>query len=320
MRVVRVAPGELADDDFERIADFERRFAAADVGEHPMVCEPLRDYTRFWRAIGRVSAMAATDNAGRVIGMGAAVGMRLRMPGGSIRGATYIDHLRLAPECRYGPALAMLALRMHVAVIVRGWTAFGLVSDEGGFRPERIAKGLGITALREVGRIRLAYFDCAGAREEDAELVREATQAEVRRAYAAHTRGMISSPGGRPEMRSARTPRWVMTPDGRSCACIEDSELVRRWVLPDGSRLTVANLSFFGWSDVRSAGALVRAAMAIAARDGVPRLRIVIDETLLDSLVVAIGTPPSVAHAWSIRAASLWGVPRAPWSLHPTEL
>lgn len=319
IRVEHLPGGLLSAEMHARITEFERRIATADVGGQSTICDQGRDYSRFWRAIGRARAFAATDTSGRIVGVGAAVGMRLRMPSGRTRRATYLGHLRVLPECRFGPAIAAISARLGATAGLLGPTVFGVVSERSGFHPERVAKGMGAPSLELFGTFTLLYFE-SGFDDQSLGQVRDATESEARSAYMRFTRDMIASTGGTPQMRSGRAPRWLITADGGACACIEDCDLVRRWIQPDGSHLAVMSLSFFGWESIHSAAAIVRAALAIAHAAGVPQVRMIIDDSVVDGLVDAIGIAPKIRHAWSTRGYSPWGMPTAAWSLHPTEL
>ena len=321
LRIDQLPAGPLPDDLLHRIREFEHRIATIDAVGTPTICDQGRDYTAYWRTAGRgVHLFTATDADGRIVGVAAAMGMRLVMPTGRVRRATYLGHFRVLPECRFGSTVGMLGARMALASALQGWTAFGVVLNHTSFTPQRVASSIGIGAYRAIGTQRLVYFPTDAAEPGDRAGVREVTEAEVRRAYADFTRGMIRASGGNPHARSLRPPRWIMSADGNACACIEDSERLRRWHGADGAPVRMSTLTFFGWRDPRSAAAIVRGAMTIVASEGVPRVRALLDISMAEQVAPHVGVPPSVVHDFQLNAASPWGLPRAPWSLHPTEL
>jgi len=320
MRVRRIPSGPVPAGLLEKINACERRIGTALYSGSPMICDQGSDYSKFWRATGRARALVAVDSDGCVVGINATVGVRLRMPGGGVRRATYLSHLRVLPECRFGQALPQLIARSALAIARDGFNAFSVADSGTGFNPEQLSRAMGVPVLAPVGGVRMIRFPTSGAFGADRDRVREAAEQEVRRAYRSLTAGYIASTGGAPAMRSARTPRWLIANDGSACACMEDCDLARRWVRLDGTTVSQTNFSMFGFRDPHGAARLIRAGLHMGAELGAPMVRMIVDESAADEIIERVGVQPALNLSITVRGMSLRGFARAPWSLHPTEL
>ena len=122
-------------------------------------------------------------------------------------------------------------------------------------------------------------------------------------------------------MRSVQPPRWIIAEDGSACGCIEDYENAKRHELVESrDELVMNHISFFGYRDLTAAARLIRGAMAMTARQGVPRVQLCIDESFESALLDAVGIRPDFCFRARLAGFVVGGLPRAPWSINSSEI
>jgi hypothetical protein len=267
-----------------------------------------------------VCLIAGTPD-GHILGTLCLAKVGLRLPRGYVRHAAFATNLMVLPEARHGPTLARLMAAAFRWTAPRAWAAFAHVPEGSVSRPERFLKRLGLPAFTEFGAIRLVSFSTTHADDAAVREVEEVDEARVRVMHRRLTRGFNATVGGNPAIRSARTPRWIALRDGTACGCIEDYERAKRHVFvgSDGE-LTMNHVSFLGYRDHAAAGRLVRAALAMTARQGVPRVQLAVDESLERECIAGIAVTPEYGFRVRLAGFALLGLPRAPWSMNSTEI
>jgi len=321
IRARRIPVGPVTPELADRLERFERRFVRK-LGDAPgFVRIHDADYSRLYRSIGPSVCLAACNAEGYITGTLCLAITRLRLPNGLTRRAVFGTNLLVLPEARQGPTLARLMGKAFRWTVPRAWAAFAHVPDGSPANPERLTRRLGVPAFREFGAIRLITFRADAAPASSADEVVLSAEREVRAMHRSFTRGSITAVGGKPSIRSRRTPVWIRLRDGSACGCIEDYEGAKRHVVIDsGEEMTWNHISFFGYRDLDAARRLVRAAMAITMGQGISRVQFSVDESIEADMVDAVGFRPEFGFRARLAGFVFGGLPQAPWSMNSSEI
>ena len=321
VHVVRVKRRPLSRSRHAASLAFERSILAPLLGGTPTSYEHPRDYNRFFRAIAEHRSYFARDrSSGSIIGSLTGVAWRLRLPGGGRRRAVYLMRYRIAPAARTGPAMLYLLARIMPFVALYGRTTISILQFGHAMKQDKIAAAIGMPGPRRAGAFRVITWNAHRDDGPSPGGLLEAPERAVRARFAALTSGCIAVAGGKPDLRSAMTPRWLLAADGSACGCIEDYSRALTWRTPEGPRPLEAHVSFFGWTSIEAGSRFFRACMPIAAAAGATRIRAVIDERHADAFIAAVGLPPEADVGWSIMATGGRPFPDAPWVVHPSEI
>ena len=321
IRARALPAGELPEDLAAKMDRFERRFVRK-MGDSPAVVRVhSRDFSLMYRSMGPAACFVASKPDGHILGASCMACLRLRMPRGRVRRATMSANMLVLPEARHGSALARLIGASFRWTVPRAFASFSIIPEGSLSRPERFLPRLGLPSFTEFTGIVLVSFSTDHADDAAAREIEVVDEARVRAMHRGFTRGMIAAAGGTPAMRSKREPIWIALRDGSACACIEDYEAAKRHEYIEGpGELTMNHASFFGYRDHAAAGRLVRAALAISARQGVQRLQFAVDRSIENSVVASVAVPWDFRFPMRLVGFAVGGMPRAPWSLNSTEI
>ena len=321
IRARALPAGVLPDDLAMKMDRFERRFVRK-MGDSPAVVRVhARDFSLMYRSMGPAACFIATKPDGHILGASCMSCLRLRMPRGYVRRATVSANMSVLPEARHGATLARLVGASFRWTVPRAFASFSVIPEGSLSRPERFLPRLGLPGFSEFTGMTLVSFAAESADDAAAGEIEVVGEARVRAMHRTFTRGMIAAVGGTPSMRSKRDPMWIALRDGSACGCIEDYEAAKRHEYIEGpGELTMNHVSFLGYRDHASAGRLVRAALAITARQGVQRLQFAVDRSIEDALVAGVSVPCDFRFPMRVVGFALGAMPRAPWSLNSSEI
>lgn len=320
VRVHRIWSGPRPESLHRAMIDFERSVFTSLLDGKRMTYEHPRDYIAFFRSIQSSRSFVARDPSGRVVGTISAIALRLRMPGGAIRRAVFVAHLRVALDARTGRTLPALAIRILPYMFRYGQALVAIVQTGRELELAKIARAIGMPAPTPHGAFRAIAWSTDAPVGAPAIAIREAAEPDVRAKFLALHPSAVVSMGGDPALRSAIPPRWLMAHDGSACGCIEDNTAVVTWRTELGEVFTQSHISFFGWRDAEAAGSFIRACIAEARGMGIRRLRVLVDESSADAVIRAVGAAPAGEVRWTVWCGSATPMPEAPWVLHPSEI
>ena len=277
------------------------------------------DYSRFFRAIGPSACFLALDDKERILGMVGLATTKLRLPDGETRNAVYLADFKIAPDARFGATIYQLGVEAFKWALLRGSLVFSVVID-GSPAPHRYSGKLGLPAIEPAAP--LALVDIPTAPFADHPVPEELISDEptVRRLFQSLSRSRVASLGGDPGLRAHWRPTWLATPERTACACVEDNRLAKRLMASDGEELLSRHLTFFGAQSNDEAARILPAALAIAARDGVPSLYAVLHPD--DAAALNTSVLDGAAHITgaTIYAYSPVKLPAVAWTLHAAEI
>jgi hypothetical protein len=228
------------------------------------------DYPRFFRAIGEGVCFVA-EREGRILGVMGAALRRLTLPGGAERLVVYFGDVKIDPPARGGRTLLRLTEAVRQWVGARAAAAFAVVMDGTPATPTAYTGRLGIPFFSELGKIMILRLPTAGMQAApDDGWVTTAARGNI--CYLRLSAGRYACPGGNPAERSEMEAIWLMDPGGQACGRLEDTRRAKRLIADDGVEMQSAHLSCFAYQDAQAGVALVRVALAHAARRGLPAL------------------------------------------------
>lgn len=267
-----------------------------------------RDYSRFYRSLGRANCLLS-ERDGKIEGVLCAATRKLQTPGRGERPCVYLGDLKIAPESRGGLVLARLVrefLKEHARR-----PAYAIVMDGTAVLPPNYSGRAGFPALAPGGKLVIWRLRAGRSPRRGAAPGARSGESCFRRLLA----GRLAPMGGDPRLRSEIVPQWLVLPDGRACGRLEDTRRAKR--LRSGPReLLSAHLSRFVFRDPSAGKALLDAARARAGRLGFPALFVCMDPSQAAALAAA--APQRVEAAATIFS---FGLPTdALWSISSSEV
>jgi hypothetical protein len=228
-----------------------------------------RDYLPFFAAIGEATVLVA-EHEGRVLATVAAVLRPLRGPDGCVHTTAYLADLKVAPVARGGTVLARVFLALRELLTVN--SAYGIVMDGTGATPLSYTGRFGIPAFVPVGK--LAIF-CISVSPEAPILA--AVESDRLREPAGYL-----PRGGTPQIRSERIPTALASDE--ASGLLEDTRLGKRLMRGANDEMRAAHLSRLVWQRPGDAADVVRQAVGLCAREGVPTLFSSVPQSVAPSL------------------------------------
>lgn len=270
-----------------------------------------KDYTRFFRSMGRAACFLAFDGP-EIVGVMACVIRRLGLPDGSEIEAAYMADLKIRPSARSGRALLDLARAAQAWVSPVTRTAFGVVMEGTTMTPDRYSGRAGLPLFSEAARIEVLQISTAAT---SAETTPNGIpdQESGERAYRALTIGRIRPVGGDPSLRSEHVPQWLGHKDGDACGRLEDTRSAKRLIAPYGREILCAHLSCFGFRTPQAGAQLLLEACGLAARRGFSGLFTAVSDREGPALRAAlepmeVTVAPARVYASGMKAGALWAV------------
>jgi hypothetical protein len=174
---------------------------------------------------------------------------------------------------------------------------------------------LGIPPFQEVSRILVLRIPTRHGASSHAELVDDATGL---RCFLRLSAGRWSCPDGFPRERSEMSPQWLMTACGGACGRLEDTRRAKRLIADDGTEMRSAHLSCFAFEGSAAGGELLKQALDLAARRGLPALFV----SVAPQEAPALG--PALEHSAIVTApATVFGTgieTTSPWNINTAEI
>jgi hypothetical protein len=274
------------------------------------------DYPRFFRAIGEAAVFVA-ERHGRVLGTVGGALRPLRIPGGSQLSAGYVGDLKVLPAARGGLTLLRLARAMQAANAGRAEAMFCVVMDGTPVLPAAYSGRLGIPAFSELGQITVLRIPTTGTHGTGAEDPPCTSAAGLADCWRNWTEDRYATPAGNPALRSELPPTPLVLPDGAACGLLEDTRRAKRLLTDDGE-LRSAHLSDFAYRSEPDAAALLRAALPLAARHGLPALFAAVCAAEAEAVQAYLDIPDIVAAAATVYGSGLQ--PGRRWSMNTAEI
>ena len=230
-----------------------------------------RSYISFFEAMGDATVWVAEKN-GEVVGTLDAIVRSLHLPGGEVRRVAYLCDLKVTPGPQAGRALALLARAAVKALMGQGiQSAYSVVMGGSSRSPEGYTGRLDIPQFSPLGDI--VVFKVTAPREP--QILGEAnasTEEILHRVYHSLNGSRMFAEAHRPSLRSMQAPLPLLSTDGMSCGFVDDTRRGKRLWLGTGEELLAVHLSRFAYANVEAGASLVRHAITIVARQGVPAM------------------------------------------------
>lgn len=269
------------------------------------------DYSRFFRAMGE-GICFVEERQGEVFGsMGVAL-RTLALPGGEERLAVYLGDLKVASSVRGGRTLLRLARAAMQWVGDRTDAGYAVVMDGTDAIPGRYTGRLGIPQFSELGKVMVLRLPTSEVEDPD-DPVWLTSRERGTTCFSRLAAGGYACLGGDPELRSQTDPTWLMDPDDRACARLEDTLRAKRLFADDGSEMRSAHLSCFAYEDQGAGIGLLLVALRLAASRGFPDLFVSIPFPDVEGFTEALAgmevvLAPATVFGTGLEPASLWNV------------
>ena len=273
------------------------------------------DYVRFFRAMGEARCFVAERDQ-RVLGVLGAALRPLMFPGGERRTVLYLGDLKVDPAVQGGRMVMRLASALESWLDERTDIAFGVVMDGTKVTPAQYTGRLGLPRFTALGKIAVVRL-CLGPQDErdDSWEANEQDGEECHERLA--SRG-FACPVGVPS-RSEMARRWLVDPAGAACGCLEDTLRSKRlYDAADGSEIRSAHLSCFAYGSPESGVALLEAALAGAAQNGLHRLFVAVPAGDATAFATRFGDRVDVAAQATVFGTGL--AQGLPWNINTSEI
>ena len=278
------------------------------------------DYVRFFRAMGDARCFVV-ERERRVLGVLGAALRPLVFPGGERRTALYIGDLKVDPAVQGGRMVMRLAAAVETWLDERTELAFGVVMDGTKATPAQYTGRLGLPGFAALGKIavvRLSAGPQHGRGDRDGcrtWRVTEQVGEECRERLTSH--GYACPVGGPSRSEMARC--WLVDPSGSACGCLEDTLRSKRlYDADDGSEIRSAHLSCFAYESPKSGVALLEAALAGAAQNGLQHLFVAVPVGDVTVFVTHFGEKVDVVAPATVFGTGL--APGWPWNINTSEI
>jgi hypothetical protein len=266
------------------------------------------DYGLFHSSLGESICVVAFDRYGPCATASAAR-RRIKRPGGGDFACVYGADLKVHPRARGGKAYNRAASALWRWTEEQTSFMYSIVMDGTAETPDSHSDRDGLPVL--IPAARLEIFALVARSEADGDvLIAEA--AEWERAFDDLTRGLAAPFGGDPAARSAAPVIRLLRRDGAACGRLEDTQLAKRLLRPDGSEIRSAHLSAFAFRGARAGAALARHALSLAHASGCERLFCSVPSAWADALASELADlkplriPATVYAAGEATAAANW--------------
>jgi hypothetical protein len=230
-----------------------------------------RSYISFFEAMGDATVWVA-ERSGEVVGTLAAIVRSLHLPGGEVRRVAYLCDLKVTPGPQAGRALASLAGATVKSLAGKGiQSAYSVVMGGTSRSPEGYTGRLDIPQFSPLGDI-VVFKVTAPRGPRPSSGANITTGEDVHAVYESLNASRVSAEACCPSLRSFEAPVPLLAVDGQACGIIDDTRRGKRLWLDTGAELRAAHLSRFSYANVEAGANLVRHAMTIVARQGVPTM------------------------------------------------
>ena len=307
-----------------RLADalkrFERQFAYPLGSGRSFRISHGDDYVRFFRAMGEARCFVA-EREQRVLGVLGATLRPLVFPGGERRRALYLGDLKVDPSVQGGRMVLRLAAAVETWLDERTDLAFGVVMDGTNATPGQYTGRLGLPGFAALGKVAVVRLSVAGQQERgDRHRCRtwHATQQVGEECHERLTSHGYACPLGAPS-RSQMARCWLVDPSGAACGCLEDTLRSKRlYDVDDGSEIRSAHLSCFAYESPKSGVALLEAALAGTAQNGLQHLFVAVPAGDASAFVTHFGKKVDVVAPATVFGTCL--APGWPWNINTSEI
>ena len=306
-------PPELA----RAMNEFEAQFPSP-LGPHQTFrMEYQGGYLSHFSTMGDGGCWVA-ERDGRVVGYLGAANVRLWLPDGSERLATYVGEVKLAPEVRRGTLLYRLLRAFFDWSLPKTKALYSYVKHVTPIKPTEYTGRISMPSFEKAGEATLFRIPIRreSAGKADERLV--VTSEKGAGCFRQLTRGRFARPCGDNKDRSEMEPLWLVTSNGFGCGRLEDRLKVCRVLLSDGSERRPAYLSSFAFSSASAGAEVIEAALRWAEQKGyhalyvdMPNRDVAALQQFLQSLE-ATGTPGAIfvsglptGAAWNINSSEL---------------
>ena len=242
------------------------------------------DYGRFFRAMGEGASIVASDD-GAILGTIGVALRELKRADGTRELSVYIGDLKVLPTARSSGRVAY-ALIHAAQQWARGKGAisgFGVVMEGTASSPEHYTGRLDIPMASKVSTLQILRIPTSGCTNLRTIAIRPRA---FRKAFSILSQGRCVALGGKPSMRSAHEPAYLLSPESTACGILEDTMRAKRLFASNGEEIASAHLSRFAFCAKRPDDALqlLREARGLAADWGFPALFVAIDEEQAQTL------------------------------------
>ncbi len=319
VRCLTEAPSDLL---ANRLARFERQFRyPLGPGRFFRIVHG-RDYSRFFRAMGRGVSFVA-ERPDRVVGVVGVARRILRLPDGARQVVIYVGDLKTEAGLLGGRAWRRLGSAMRDWALREGAVAaWSVVMDGTEAEPDRYTGRFGLEPferLADLEILRIPATQVQGAIAEDW----EGEAAFGRRRWLALAEGHTLCLDGSPKLRSKMTPQWLISPDGGAVGLLEDTMRAKRLIFlrgdsEDGVEMNVSHLTRCLWGRLVSGTALLRQALLRSAKLGYEAMFVAVPSGAADRVTSALGLP-----GVAVAPAGVWGygLDRGkPWCVSTSEI
>lgn len=278
------------------------------------------DYVRFFRAMGEARCFVAERDR-RVLGVLGAALRPLVFPGGERRTALYLGDLKVDPSVQGGRMVLRLAAAVATWLDERTDLAFGVVMDGTKATPAQYTGRLGLPGFAALGKIavvRLSANHQHGRGDGDGSRTWRATEQTGEECHERLTSHGYACPVGGPS-RSEMPRCWLVGPSGSACGCLEDTLRSKRLHdADDGSEIRSAHLSCFAYESPKSGVALLEAALAGAAQNGLQHLFVAVPVGDVAAFATHFGERVDVVAPATVFGTGL--APGRPWNINTSEI